>query len=177
MSTSSPFDAGKMELQSSSGAYFSVGHDSQPRLNYSSTALRLGVMLNSPSGDGWSRGNWEAMFQLFGGATFKGPEGELGGAALMLRYNFVQPDARWVPYVQIGAGAVYNNIYQDRDQELIGQRWELGLEAAVGVRYFFNERWSFNIEGGYRYITNVGQNDRDVGLGSVGGGIGLGYHF
>lgn len=174
---SSPFDAGKLELQSATGAYYSVGHSSQPTLNYSSSSLRLGVMLNSPSGDGWMRGNWEPMIQLFGGSSFEGPHGSLGGAALVLRYNFVQPDARWVPYVQIGVGAVYNNIYKDHAQRSIGQAWELDLEAVVGIRYFFCESWSANLEGGYRNIANMGMNDRDVGLNSLGAGIGLGYHF
>lgn len=117
------------------------------------------------------------MLQLLGGSVFHGPGNGLGGAAAILRYNFVQPDSKWALYVQGGVGAVYSDIFKDRDQRLIGQPWEFGLEAAVGVRYFFTDRWSANLEGGYRHISNAGLNDRNVGLNSIGGGLGLSYHF
>jgi lipid A 3-O-deacylase len=119
----------------------------------------------------------ELMLQLVGGSVFQGPGNYLGGAAAVLRYNFVQPEAKWVPYMQLGAGALYNDIYKDREQRLIGKNWELDLEATLGIRYFFNDRWSANLEGGYRHISNANSNDRNVGLNSLGGGVGLGYHF
>jgi len=96
---------------------------------------------------------------------------------VVLRYNFVQPDSKWVPYVQIGGGAVYNDIYKDRSQRLTGQAWEIQASAAIGVRYLLNDRWSVNLEGGYRHISNAGMDDRNVGLNSLGGGIGLCRHF
>jgi lipid A 3-O-deacylase len=173
-----PFDKGKFELQSNSGAYFSFG-DNRPTLNYSSTAYRLGVMLDTSEGEGAFRGNFELMLQLFGGSVFDGPGNGLGGAAIILRYNFVQPDARWVPYFQIGVGAVYNDIYKDQSQRLIGQDWEFDLEAPLGSRYFLTERrhWSVNLEGGYRHISNADTADRNVGLNSLGAGVGLGANF
>lgn len=173
----SPFDKGRLELSSASGAYFSVGHDTT--LNYSSTAYRLGVMLSTPEGDGCLRGNCEFLVQLFGGSVFEGPGDYLAGAAVLLRYNFVQPEARWVPYVQLGGGMVYNDIYKNRSQRLIGQAWEFDLEASVGVRYFLSERrrWSVNLEGGYRHVSNADMADRNTGLNSLGAGIGLGLHF
>ena len=177
VAVSTPFDKGKMELQSSSGAYFSIGGSGRPTLNYSSAAYRLGIMLNTPEGDGCFRGNWELMLQAFGGSVFDGPGSAFGGAAIMLRYNFVQPDSKWVPYVQIGAGGVYNDIYKDHSQRLIGQAWEFDLEAALGIRYFLSERWALNLEGGYRHISNAGLNDRNTGLNSLGASVGLGLHF
>ena len=172
-----PFDDGKWELQWTSGAYFSVGSSDRPTLNYATTALRLGVMLNSPSGDGCFRGNCELLLQAFGGVVFDGPGDGLGGAALLLRYNFVQPDSKWAPYVQLGAGTVYNDIYKDHSQRLIGQEWEWDLEAAVGVRYFFSDRCSAHLEGGFRHVSNADANERNIGLNSVGATIGLSLHF
>lgn len=172
-----PFDQGKLELQSATGAYFSIGHERQPSLNYTSSAYRLGIMLNTPVGDGCLRGNWELMLELLGGSVFNGPGNYLGGAAAVLRYNFVQPEAKWVPYVQIGAGEIFNDIYKDRSQRLIGQAWEFDLETTIGIRYFFNNRWSANLEGGYRHNSNADSNARNVGLNSLGAAVGLGLHF
>jgi outer membrane protein W len=115
--------------------------------------------------------------QLFGGPIFEGPGDGLGGATILLRYNFVQPDAKWVPYIQIGAGVAYSDVYKDQSQRLIGQAWEWDLEAALGIRYFFNDRWSANLQAGYRHISNADSADRNVGLNSIGGTVGLGYHF
>jgi hypothetical protein len=172
-----PFDQGKLELEGATGAYFSVGHAGQRSLNYSSSAYRLGVMLYNPSGDSWLRGNFELMLQVFEGSVISGPGHYLVGAAPILRYNFVQPNAKWVPYIQIGGGGVYNDISKNQGQRLIGQQWEFDLEAATGIQYMFNDRWSANIEADYRHISNAGMSSRNIGLNSLGGSTGLGFHF
>ncbi len=172
-----PFDQGRLELQSATGAYFSIGHTDETSLNYSTSSYRLGIMLNTPEGDGFFRGNFELMLQATYGSVFDGPGNYLGGGALVLRYNFVQPESKWVPYFQIGAGAFYNDIYKDKTQRLIGQNWEVDLEATVGVRYFLSKKWSANLEGGFRHNSNADQSDRNVGLNSLGAAVGLGYHF
>jgi predicted porin len=79
--------------------------------------------------------------------------------------------------VQIGAGEIFNDIYKDRSQRLIGQAWEFDLETTIGIRYFFNNRWSANLEGGYRHNSNADTNARNVGLNSLGAAVGLGLHF
>ena len=163
----SPFDQGRMELQSASGAYFSFNNSGQPGVDYSSTSYRLGIMLNTPSGDGCLRGNNELLLQFTYGGVFHGAGNGLGVAAVLWRYNFVQPDSRWVPYVQAGIGAMYNDIFDDRPVTPVAHEWELNLEAAVGVRYFLSERWSINVEADYRYS----------GFDSVGASVGLGLHF
>jgi lipid A 3-O-deacylase len=172
-----PFDKGKLELQSSSGAYWSVDPGGRPTINNWSSSYRLGIMLNTPEGDGFFRGNCELMVQALYGSVFDGPGNWLGGAGLIFRYNFVQPGARWVPYVQVGAGVVANDIYKDQSQKLIGQQWEFELEAAVGIRLFLTDRCSVALEGGYRHISNAGMNDRNIGLNSLGVTAGLGLHF
>lgn len=172
-----PFDQGRLEYQSSSGAYFSIGGSDRPTLNYSVTNLRLGVMLNTPEGEGFFRGNFELLVQGFYASVFDGPGDYFAGASVLLRYNFVQPGARLVPYFQIGVGAAYNDIYKDMEQRLIGQAWEINLEAALGLRFFLNDRWHLNLEGGYRHLSNADMADRNTGLDSLGATAGLGYHF
>jgi len=173
----SPFDKGKLELQSSTGAYWSIDPGGRPTLNYYSSSYRLGVMLSTPEGNGCLRGNCELLIQVLYGSVFDGSGNALGGAGFLFRYNFVQPDARWVPYVQVGADVVYNDIYRDHSQRLIGQAWEIEGEVQFGIRYMINDRWSAALEGGYKHISNAGMNDRNVGLNSLGASVGLGLHF
>ncbi len=172
-----PFDKGKMELQSSTGAYWSVDPGGRPTLNYYSSSYRLGWMLSTPEGDGCLRGNCEFLIQIFYGSVFDGPGNALGGAGFLFRYNFVQPESRWVPYLQVGGGVLYNDIYRDHSQKLIGQAWEIELEAQIGIRYMWSDRLSVALEGGYKHISNAGMNDRNLGLNSLGATVGLGIHF
>jgi len=98
---SSVFDQGRIELQSATGAYFSFGSGGHsPDIKYSLSTYRLGCMLNSPSGEGWWRGNTELIVEGFFGSVFEGPGDFLGGANVALRYNFVAAGSPWVPYVQ-----------------------------------------------------------------------------
>jgi lipid A 3-O-deacylase len=165
--SSGPFERGRFELQSASGGHFSFGDSSKPSLDYSSTTYRLGIMLDSPMGDGLMRGNNELFLQFTYGGVFHGAGNGMGIAAVLWRYNFVQPDSRWVPFVQVGAGAMYNDIFDDRPVTPVDHQWELNLEAAIGVRYFLSERWSMNVEADYRHS----------GFHSVGASVGLGRHF
>jgi len=172
----SRFDKGNIEIQGLTGAYFSFD-DEGTTLNQSMSAYRLGIMLNDVSGSGFFRGNSELLLDISGGKIFNGPGDYILGGGLQLRYNFVQPDSRWVPYVQVGAGAVYNNVYEE-DQPLIGKSVEGSFQGALGVRYLIGDKWSIAIEGGYRFITNFGTDDRhDHGFHSAGAQIGLTRFF
>ena len=166
-----------MELQSASGAFFSVSSGDRPTLNYWSANYRVGRVLTDPSGSGVFRGNWQPLLQLFGGTVFDGPGNALGGAALLMRYNFIQPGSRWVPYIQVGLGMLLNDIHKDQSQRLIGQAWEFDLEAGAGVRYMLSAHWSLAAEGGFRNISNWNLNKRDVSLSSLGALVGIGFHF
>jgi lipid A 3-O-deacylase len=167
----SRFDRGRMELQSLAGAYFSVsGNDT---LNFSLSSYRLGRMLTQASGEGLWRGNTEFLVEAFYGNVFEGGGDNLGGASLIFRYNFIQPQARWIPYVQAGAGFFVSDIWKDRTQALIGQEWEYQLQAAAGVRYLLGRKWALGLETGYRFVSNAGSAPRDEGLKAVGVQIGL----
>jgi hypothetical protein len=179
MAEHSPFDKGAMEFQALAGAYFSIEIDSseRPTLNHSLANLRLGWMLNDPRGSGNLRGNYEVLVEGFFGNVFEGPGDYLGGGTLQLRYNFVQPGAKWVPYAQLGVGGFYSDISQDLSQTLIGQRWEFNLQAAVGVRYMLTDRWAFSLEGGYRHVSNADLAERNTGLDALGAQIGFSRFF
>ena len=175
----SPFDKGRKEFQSLTGVYWSFTPDrsTRPTLNSTMSSYRLGVMLNDVRGSGWLRGNYEFLLEGFVGTIYQGPGNGLGGATLQLRYNFVQPDTRWVPYFQIGAGGVYSDMYKDRARSVVGSAVNFNLQGAVGVRNLLKEQWAVSLEGGCRHISNAGLSNRNAGLNSLGAQIGLSYFF
>lgn len=172
-----PFERGAFELESTFGMNYSLNGKNRPTLNYFDSGYRLGWMLSSPAGAGCLRGNWEFLPQIFAARVTEGPGNAFGGAALMLRRNFLQPSCRWSPYIQAGGGMVYNDIYQEHNQRLIGQAWEFDLEAAMGLRYLWSERWSVGLEANFRHISNANLNERNVGLNSLGAVLTWSLHF
>jgi hypothetical protein len=174
-----PFDGGTWELQGGAGEFCSFSTTSAKRqtINYQLEDVRLGLMIDSPRLGGCLRGNDEVMLEVFGGPTTKGPSGFLAGGSLLWRYNFVQPDAKLIPYIQIGGGALGNNIYEGLGQREIGEGFEFVLQGGLGLRYMINDRWSVAAEAGYRHISNAGLAARNEGLNSIGGLMELSYFF
>ncbi|HEV7869189.1 MAG TPA: acyloxyacyl hydrolase [Chthoniobacteraceae bacterium] len=175
----SPFDQGARELQIGLGGFTSVGNYSEvrPHTTDVDASVRLGWMLTSPAGEGALRGNLEFLTEIVGGGVVDGPSGGMAGLSLLLRYNFVQPDAHWVPYFQIGAGALYNNIHENEPQRLIGGPFEFNLQAGLGLRYLFSDECAMFVEADYRHISNACLYDRNAGMNSVGGWLGVSLFF
>lgn len=171
----SVFTAGRIELQSASGAFWSFATDGSDggNIDFTSSSYRLGYMLTDVKGEGWLRGNTELLIEGFYASVFQGPGDWMAGGSLLLRYNFVQPEEKWIPYVQIGAGGLWNDIYKDHSQSFLGKNFEGNFQASLGLRYQFNHKWGAMVEGGYRYITNFGVAERDSGLNSAGAVVGL----
>jgi len=93
-----PFDRGTWEVEGGAGYFgsFSTG-GARPTINYQLEDIRVGWMYDSPRHSGWLRGNNEFLLEVFGGPVTTGPGNFLAGGSPLWRYNFVQPDARWVP--------------------------------------------------------------------------------
>lgn len=175
-----PFDQGKMELQLSLG-YFGLLNEKEPQrpqLDDVDGSLRLGWMLYTPSGDSLLRGNLEFMIEAYGAGIIEGPGSYLAGSTLILRYNFVQPDAVVVPYLQAQAGGVYSDAADDdENQRLIGSDLSFHLGGAVGVRFFCSARSSISLEANYRHISNASTSSRNNGANSLGGFLGFSWFF
>ena len=107
----------------------------------------------------------------------KGPGTYLAGGSPLWRYNFVQPDAKLVPYLQLGAGALGNNIYKGQGQREIGEGFEFVLQGDLGLKYLVNDHWSLSVEADFRHISNADLASRNEGLNSVGGLMQASYFF
>lgn len=176
----SPFDKGMKEFQLGVEGMWSLdnGGEKRPALNDVDLIGRLGWMLYSPSGDGFLRGNCELLIDAGVGAIYDGPGDVLVELALVLRYNFVQPNARCVPYFQIGAGGEYSNASSsDSKQRLLGTEFLFNLQGALGVRFMLSDRSAFYVEANYRHVSNADTGSRNIGLNSLGGQVGYSWFF
>ena len=104
------------------------------------------------------------------GTAFAGP-------SALIRYNFVRPEARLVPYLQGGVGFIINDAYLDRTQRAIGEAFEFYLHIEMGARYFVAPNWSVDIEGGLQHISNGTLAPRNLGANSLGVTVGFTYYF
>ena len=177
--TGTPFDQGRTEIQLGDGAFSSFQTTSRERQGFSDIDLvvRWGKMLYTPEGEGFFRGNVEFLVEGYGAVLTEGPGTGYGGLSLMMRYNFVQPDARWIPYFHVKAGGIYNDMYQDEQQRVFGQAFEFDLGGGLGMRYLCSDRCGVFLEFDYRHISNGDTADRNLGLNSFGGYLGVSYFY
>lgn len=169
------FQRGNYELSLASGVMFSpIGADGgRPTVDYTLSGLQLGWMLSDVKGPGWFRGNWEVAAEAMGGEVFNGKGSYIVGGTLWLRYNFVQPNWRVIPYVDAGAGAEGT----DMDPRLIGEKFNFNLNVAAGMRCFIARNWTLNFECLYQHISNAKISKHDIGINAVGPMIGVSCFF
>ncbi len=174
-----PFAKGTFEFQDVTGAYFffDTAQNNRPAIDYAANSLRLGLMLYDPQGPGLLAGNFELLGEVFAGGIFDGPGDVLTGATLIFRYNFVQPRARLIPYLQVGGGGVYTNIGEGESRGLISLPVEFNLQGYAGLRYMLNDRWSVMLEAAYRHVSNAEIKKPNFGLDNIGGNVGFGFSF
>ena len=170
-----PFKKSVLELQLGAGAFFSIGD--RETMNYASEYIRAGWMLSDIHGHGLLRGNWEGLLEVFTGEVYAGPGNFFAGGSLIGRYNFVQEQARFIPYFQLGAGGLGDNIYRHRDQRLVGSGFEFLLRTGIGFRWILNQKWSVFTEGEYQHISNANTASRNVGLNTLGVTAGVSWFF
>lgn len=177
----SPFRKGGTELDVNGGYFWGVDQEGTrlvPDTEFALGSLRYGWMLNDPSGGGLLRGNWEVMIAAFGGPITKGPGDCIIGGDLILRYNFVQPQANVVPYLQINGGGAYSDAADDDPvQDLLGSDWSFALGASFGLRWMVNERWAVTTAFEWRHFSNAGSNERNRGYNGLGGTIGVAFFY
>ena len=173
------FLRGKLDLQVSLGAEESIQYTSpgRPNIDYGLAVARLGYMLDDARGPGWRRGNDEVMVEAIGGPIYTGPGTFLTGLSLIYRRNFVPSSARFIPYINLGAGGVYSDAYHQKSQRALGSAFEFDLQVGVGLRYRLNPRWSVDTEISFRHLSNADFSSRNYGTNALGGLIGIGYAF
>ena len=149
-----------------------------PDFRYLPVTVRRGMMLTAPQDttEFW-RGNWEFLWDFTAAAIISDYGTAFAGPSALIRYNFVRPEARLVPYLQGGVGFIINDAYLDRTQRAIGEAFEFYLHIEMGARYFVAPNWSVDIEGGLQHISNGTLAPRNLGANSLGVTVGFTYYF
>lgn len=169
---------GTNEIQVMSGALFSLGSgNGRYTFDEAPTILSWGWMLTTPKGHGFFRGNVEVLVDLYASGIFAGPMSGnvVVGPNVFVRYNFVQPNWRIVPYVEGGLGFVFTDAYTLSSQSMVGQAIEFTPQAGAGFRYMLNKHWSINAEALFHHMSNADMAMRNIGVNEVGGLIGFSY--
>jgi opacity protein-like surface antigen len=126
--------------------------------------------------DRWYRGYHQAYFLFMGEPIFRGPESYYYGVSAGLRYNFVQPGARLVPYVSGGVGLGWIDSHADVFGAQ-GQDFTFNILSAAGVSYQVNEKLKVNVGALYQHLSNGGQTDPNPSLNLFGPQVGVTYSF
>ena len=179
-SLSGPFVKDRLSAQVVTGALFSptTWTNDHATFRYAQTNLRFGWMASEPRESKYfGRGNVELLFELTNSIIFEGWGNYLRGFTFLARYNFLLPNPKWRPYIQIGAGVVVNDAYEDTSQDEIGQLVEFTPQGSVGLRYFIDREWTLDVEAMFHHISNAGLSERNRGINALGGFLGVTYFF
>jgi opacity protein-like surface antigen len=93
-----------------------------------------------------------------------------------MRYNFVQPGSRLVPYISGGVGAGWI----DSHPEVFGaqgQDFTFNILSAVGISYNVNDHWKIDVGALYQHLSNGGQTDPNPSLNLFGPQVGVTCSF
>ncbi|PYL56300.1 MAG: hypothetical protein DMF30_10275 [Verrucomicrobia bacterium] len=126
--------------------------------------------------DGWLRGYNQFYFSAVAEPIFRGIENHYFGLNFGLRYNFVQPKSRLVPYISGGVGLGWIDSHPNIPGAQ-GQDFTFNILAAAGVAYELSERWKVEVGVLYEHLSNGGQTDPNPSLNLLGPQLGVTYSF
>jgi hypothetical protein len=179
VSSRDPFSKGNVELEFLGGGQSSLLYPGarRPRITFLEGDVRVGLIVSDTIGCSFYRGNFEILLDGFVAGVTHGPGNWLAGGRVFGRYNFTQPGARLVPYLQVSGGAFGNDIYRDHTQKIIGGGFEFTTGVSIGVRFLISRHYGLLLEGGYQHISNADIYPRNAGLNTLGAQAGLFYFF
>jgi len=134
--------------------------------------IRWGVVRS----DSWLRGYNQFYISGIAEPIFRGIENHYFGFNLGMRYNFVRPGSRLVPYFSGGVGAGWIDSHPEVPGGQ-GQDFTFNILSALGVSYIVNDRWKINVGALYQHLSNGGQTDPNPSLNLFGPQVGVTCSF
>jgi hypothetical protein len=136
-------------------------------------SLEYGYILTDPlCEDHWLKGNLELLGEVFGGEQYRPDNAFVLGLTPHLRYNFT-PGHRWVPFLDIGAGATATDI---RNGDL-STKFQFNLQAGVGAHYFLRDHLALTAHFRFLHLSNAGIAEPNLGVNTVNFLIGASWFF
>jgi hypothetical protein len=126
--------------------------------------------------DGWLRGYNQFYVLALAEPIFRGPENHYFGVSFGFRYNFVQPNSRFIPYFSGGAGLGWIDSHANIPGAQ-GQDFTFNILTAAGVAYKIDDHWKMDVGLLYQHLSNAGQTSPNPSLNLLGPQVGLSYSF
>jgi opacity protein-like surface antigen len=169
------FNPERFEVALESGYLF--GFINPPRsyqigAEFLTARVRWGVVRS----DVWLRGYNQFCISAIAEPIFRGIENHYFGLNFGMRYNFVRPGSRLVPYISggLGLGWIDSNAEIPGGQ---GQDFTFNILTAAGISYKMNDHWKLNAGILYQHLSNGGQTDPNPSLNLLGPQVGATYSF
>lgn len=141
--------------------------------NFLTARVRWGNYLER---EGFFRGYNQVYLSLLAEPIIRGIENHYFGMNLGLRYNFVRPGSRIVPYFSGGLGLGFIDSQPARFGGQ-GQDFTFNILSAAGLSYQFSDRCSAQVGVLYQHLSNGGQTDPNPSLNLFGPQVGFTYSF
>jgi len=93
---------------------------------------------------------------------------------LVFKYNFLG-FGRWLPFWDLGLGMLWTNLAPRIPEQ--STPFNFVLESGPGVQYFATERVALTLGVRFHHISNAQTGDRNKGLNSTLGYLGLSIFF
>jgi opacity protein-like surface antigen len=126
--------------------------------------------------DTWLRGYNQFYVSAMAEPIFRGIENHYFGFNLGMRYNFVRPGSRLVPYFSGGVGAGWIDSHPEIPGGQ-GQDFTFNILSAAGISYSVNDHWKINVGALYEHLSNAGQTDPNPSLNLFGPQVGVTCSF
>lgn len=169
------FNPRRFELALESGYLFGAinpPQDYQIGAEFLTARVRWGVVRS----DSWLRGYNQFYITAIAEPIFSGIENHYFGFNLGMRYNFVRPGSRFVPYFSGGVGAGWIDSHPQIPGGQ-GQDFTFNILSAAGVSYIVNDHWKINVGALYQHLSNGGQTNPNPSLNLFGPQVGAAYSF
>jgi hypothetical protein len=127
-------------------------------------------------GDNLLRGYNQFYFSAMAEPIVEGIENHYFGFNLGMRYNFVRPGSRLVPYISGGVGGGWIDSHPEIPVGQ-GQDFTFNILSAAGLSYSINDHWKVNVGALYQHLSNGGQTDPNPSLNLFGPQVGVNYSF
>jgi len=169
------FNPERFEVAIESGYLF--GFINPPRsyqigAEFLTARVRWGVVRS----DMWLRGYNQFYISAIAEPIFRGIENHYFGLNFGMRYNFVRPGSRLVPYISGGLGLGWIDSHPEVPGGQ-GQDFTFNILTAAGISYKMNDHWKLNAGILYEHLSNGGQTDPNPSLNLLGPQVGATYSF